>query len=263
MGTFKPETLDDEHVETEIEEVKEIKPIVTYLDKTAREEVISRTLAAYIEVCSSLKVPQRGLNALQFHRNRCKSKHHKNFPQVKNVNVYNASLKGFAVKGNYTKLQEVLSFAKEDSIQLNVQSYASIFECLGRVDVKGSHLKEIRIQTREALKNGITFDKIMNEASFLADQRTMVLRAMQTHTPTYEIKLTPPQVQYNNHLVNSLNNENQLKQQDTNNAQCNTIFTSEKMKIFINEQIELEKLSYITVSLYFNYFKTVLILNKS
>ncbi|KAF2883356.1 hypothetical protein ILUMI_22858 [Ignelater luminosus] len=250
LGTFQPETLEDEPIEiVEADETKENKSPAVHLDQTAREEVITRTLAAYTEICSFLKMPQRGLNALMFHRNREKKYSNKIFPPIKNINVYNGLLKGFAAKSDYTKLKDVITYANEAGVKLNAQSYAAIFECLGRVNYKDNYLKKIRIHVKEAFKNGFTFDRIMDEAVFLGNQRAMVLKAMKSYDPGYVMNLKKPSVQYNNHLLNKLNHDRQLELPSKENTQHKEgLFTSKMLKDLVKQQIETEKLGYVTVN---------------
>lgn len=250
MDTFKPETLEDEPIEiVEVDETKEQKSHASHLDQTAREEVINRTLAAYTEICSFLKMPQRGLNALMFHRNRTKKNSSKSFPPIKNINVYNGLLKGFAGKSDYTKLKDVIAYANEEGVKLNAQSYAAIFECLGRINYKNNYLKQIRIHAKEAFKNGFTFNRIMDEAVFLSDQRAMVLKAMKSYDSGYVVNLKKPSVQYNNHLLNKLNHDRQLELPTKEKTHDKSgLFTNTMLKNLVKQQIETEKLGYVTVS---------------
>ncbi|KAK5641981.1 hypothetical protein RI129_010528 [Pyrocoelia pectoralis] len=198
---------------------------------TATEEVVSRTLSTYIEVCNYLKSPQRGLNALMIHHNR----RHNN-------------KKRLCRKSNYDKIEEILNILRKEKINLNVQSYAAIFECLGRLNVKDSHLKQIRSFASEALRSGITFDRIVNETMFFSDQRSMVLKAIHSHSPNYEIQLSLPHFQYSNDLVNELNHPNQLLRPPPDCLfQTDGLFTSEDLRKSLKKQIEIEKCGYVTI----------------
>lgn len=64
-------------------------------------------------------------------------------------------LSGFAEKANLPKITEVLNILKADNIERNAQSYAAIFECLGRLDTSDDKLL-LKFQ-EEALKNVIFF----------------------------------------------------------------------------------------------------------
>ncbi|KAJ8923365.1 hypothetical protein NQ315_001923 [Exocentrus adspersus] len=253
VGTFQPEEL-EEHI-SEVEEATEPlespeKNVDTntksHMNRKYKDEVSSKTLATYIEVCSHLKNPQRGLNVLYFHRGRVKRMSESYIP-VKNINVYNALLKGFANKVDLSKIKEILNIMEEDGVALNAQSYAAIFECLARVNVKKSHLKDIRIFTKNAFVSGITFDQIMNQCIFLNNEREMVLQAMKCYDPKYVPVYKPPDVLYNNHLVNHLNCEAQLDPKNLIHENTDGLFNFKHMKKCINKQLAMEREGYVKV----------------
>ncbi|KAF5291408.1 hypothetical protein FQR65_LT01718 [Abscondita terminalis] len=235
VNAFQPEIPEEEHAE----EVYCAKN-----DTKASEEVIARTLSAYIEVCNHLKTPQRGLNAFLFHRNRSRNK---GYPKVKNIKVHNGLLRGFAAKKDYLKVCEIVNYAKEDEVALDVDSYASIFECLGHINFEDNYLKQIRIHAKEAAKLGISFDRIMDEATFVVNQRETVLKAMRSHLPDYKIKLTEPLLQYNNKLVNDLNNDSQRVPPAVINKNEKGMFLNRNLAERVKEQIDVEKRGYITI----------------
>ncbi|CAH1964297.1 unnamed protein product [Acanthoscelides obtectus] len=215
-------------------------------EKKYWEEITSRTLASYIEVCCHLRNPQRGLNALAFYRARSK-RCTTQFPSVNNVKVYNVLLKGFAHKGDFAKIQEVLHIMTEEKVQLNVHSFVAIYECLGRVNFKDNHLREIRKYGKEALAKGITFHKMMNEGTFLNDEREMVLRSMQAYDAKYSTLYDKPIVWYNNHLLNHLNHDAQKDFKEIQYEPNRGLFTPERLKECVDRQIELEREGYVTV----------------
>ncbi|KAF5270657.1 hypothetical protein FQA39_LY01395 [Lamprigera yunnana] len=236
LNVFQPEIIEDTHVDGDILHS-------TNNNKTASEEVIERTHLAFIEVCNYLKTPQRGLNALLFHRNRT----NKAFPKIKSVNIYNGLLQGFSIKGDYVKISEILNYARQDNVQLDVHSFVAIFECLGRINVQDNHLKQIRVHAKEALKLGISFNDIMNEGIFLCDQRDMVLAAIRSHTPDYKVTFTLPSLQYNNPLVNYLNDSKQLEAPLSLRHEPHRMFINTNLAERIKRQIEFEKHGYITI----------------
>lgn len=64
-------------------------------------------------------------------------------------------LGGFAEKANFPKITEVLGILKTDNIKYNPQSYAAIFECLGRLDANDENLKLLTKFRDDASKNVI------------------------------------------------------------------------------------------------------------
>ncbi|GJQ79965.1 hypothetical protein Trydic_g9443 [Trypoxylus dichotomus] len=253
-NAFQPELLEDETQEAiesmEGEDVKEDTKVKSEVQKVkseslAKQEIVSRTLAAYIEMCSQANMLQKGLNALSAYKYR--SLHSGTSLPIKDINVYNAALKSLASKGNFTKMQEVIRYAQSLQVALNVQSYVAIFECLGKCNIHNNHLKDIRIWAKEAKWNGFTFDKIMNEGIFHNDGRKYVLSAMQAYDKEYIPEYIPPNVQYDNSLLNELNNDEQLCHNGRNVEHATGIFTREKMEKMISKQMDIEKSGYVTV----------------
>lgn len=116
ISTFQPEVPEDEHVdppdhvdllEAETPVVKS-KKVACPKEQQAKSEISSRTIGSYIETCCYLKAPQRGFNALNFHRTRLR----KVAPSIKHKRVYNSLLRGFASKGDFDKAEEVFGLAK-------------------------------------------------------------------------------------------------------------------------------------------------------
>lgn len=209
------------------------------------QEISCKTLAAYGDICSVLKNPQRGLNALIFTKNKGISRKPK--PVIlKNVNVYNSVLKGFAQKGDYNKIKEVISLMKEADVPRNVQSHIYVLECLGRTNMTDNHQTEINEYVDEMLNNGISFDSIMNEGAFYEGQRNMVLNAMNVYRHAYKPEYLQPSLHYSNHLVNHLNNKEQY---EITSCDESGLFAEESMVKAIKKQLDLEKGGYVTVSL--------------
>ncbi|CAG9817637.1 unnamed protein product [Phaedon cochleariae] len=244
VNTFQPEVI-EEHI-PEPEEHKELpdKTTKTTLDYHRREEIMSKTLAAYIEVCAHMKNPMRGLGALNFHRFKTKKIENKSYVAIKSTNVYNALLKGFAHKGDFPKLQEIVKIMQEEQVKCNVQSYIAIFECLGKLTAKQNHSKDVEFYTKEALSNNITYDKIMNEGSFLNQEREFVLQAMRVYDPGYVPEYDKPDVWYNNHMVDHLNNKKQLEPLRSTGDNEGAV---DELKKGIKKQLDMEQEGYVTI----------------
>lgn len=136
-------------------------------------------------------------------------------------------------------------------MELNVQSYAAVFECLGRINSDNSHLEQIRTYTDQTSKIGITFDDVMNKAVFINDQRSHVLKAMEAYNSQYRPLFWPPKVHYDNHLVNHLNGKEQRKPPEQPvSVENEGLFSGDLLQQRINQQMELEKQCHITVSIF-------------
>lgn len=241
---FKAELVHEEHNEELIQKFHNEKKTFNH---AYVEEITSSTLAAYGDICSILKNPQRGLNALHFCRNRSNKIKSKSII-IKNVNVYNSLLKGFAQKGDITKIKEILNFMKESGVSLNIQSHIYVLECLGKINCENNFENDIKTYVQEIFKNNINFDQIMNQGTFYNGQRNLVLLAMKAFNPDYKPTYFKPDIQYDNHLVDYLNSENQELKDDRFYNDRDGIFMADGVIEATRKQIELEKSGYVTVS---------------
>jgi DNA-directed RNA polymerase, mitochondrial len=120
------------------------------LEKQAREKSLAMTLSAYLDVCVTNGMLNRAFQTICHYRYR-----HQRFAgaiQVNDINVYNILMHGYAEKGNFLKISEILQMLMEDKIQLNQQSFAAIFESLGRLEVKPDVMKKLEYYRSEAAK---------------------------------------------------------------------------------------------------------------
>lgn len=248
LNTFQPAVIEEEEI-VELDENKDTTALKVARCIAASDEVVNRTLAAYVEVCCNVGTPQRGLNAVQFQRMRSQRCSH--VRPVKDIRIYNTILKGFAAKADFTKIESVLKIIAEEGIGLDVHSYAAIFECLGRLNIDNNHLKYIRIHVKEAKLQGITFDMIINDVLFTKEQKGFVLETMRAYDPKYTPNYKLQNLQYNNHLLNNLNihdTELELKSKSTHGKLDNGIFSKIKWKELVEKQIKLECEGFVAVS---------------
>ncbi|XP_044253587.1 DNA-directed RNA polymerase, mitochondrial [Tribolium madens] len=241
IDSLQPEIIEEP---PEISEVTDPVPKMN-LSKKARYEISVKTLGSYLEMCASLQTPTRGLNALIFHNQRATRGKDLTFSTMKSIKVYNALLKGFATKGETSRLEEVIAMIRKENVKFDMQSYIAILECYGRANFHDHYLKQIRIYAKEAISGGFTFDRMLNEGIFLNDEREIVLATMQKFDPSYTPKYTEPVVQYKNELVNSLNHSSQLlppqETQPKSGLFCGF------MKSAVEKQLELEKTGHLVV----------------
>lgn len=247
-NVFQAAIAEEEDEEEQNEEPVQRKKVINrHFNQAYAEEITSKTLASYGDICSVLRNPQRGLNALHFSKNKHKSIKTKPLI-IRNVNVYNSILKGFAQKGDYFKIREVLNLMNEGNVSLNVQSHIYVLECLGRMDINKLE-KEMKSYMNEIFGNNINFDQLMNNGAFYEGQRDLVLKAIKAYNPSYEPQYVKPDIQYSNHLVNHLNN-NEPKL-DSRCQERIGVFSAESLAKATKKQLELEKGGYVMASTIF------------
>lgn len=81
------------------------------------------------------------------------------------------------------------------------QSFAAIFERLGREEESEEDIKRLQTHRDEAREMGITLNDMMEKSKFLYDQGETVLNAIRRSQSDY----TPPGTKYQNPLLTSLN----------------------------------------------------------
>lgn len=100
------------------------------LELLAKQKSLAQNLHAYLEICVNGGMTNRGLATLLNYRYRCQRS--KTKLNIMSIKLYNILLSGYAEKSNYTKISEILKILKQDQIVRSPQTYAAIFECLGR-----------------------------------------------------------------------------------------------------------------------------------
>lgn len=101
------------------------------LEKQGKQESLRRNLHAYLDVCVNCGMMSQAFLTLVYYRNR--GKRIEVLPVVADVALFNTVLHGFASIGNLNKVKETLQIIAEDSIQPTPQTYAAVFECVGRM----------------------------------------------------------------------------------------------------------------------------------
>ncbi|KAL1494494.1 hypothetical protein ABEB36_010085 [Hypothenemus hampei] len=212
-----------------------------------RDTIAAKTLAAYVEVCNHQRNPNRGLSALHFHQLRSKRKNHLKISSMTNLQVYHTILKGFANKGDYTRVNKVLSIIREEKVELDLHCFNAILECLGRININNFYLKDIRIWIREAQNKSIHVNDIMNKGIFLNDEREYVLKAIKADDPLYVPKYEKPNVFYENPLVDHLNDDRMTNLQTEERLGRVPFISKQAISKCVEDQLSLEEKSYITI----------------
>ncbi|XP_037024700.1 DNA-directed RNA polymerase, mitochondrial isoform X1 [Bradysia coprophila] len=208
--------------------------------QAAKHRSLLTNLASYVEMCSGNKNADRGLQALLYYRSK--------FKQFKlSIDLYNVVLGGFAEKANLPKINEVMRILKTDNIQRNAQSYAAIFECLGRLDASDEHLKILQKFRNDATENGVSLNDIMDLSTFTDNKREIVVEVIQRLDPAFRPIYTPPDIMYNNCLLDAMNKDIQPVE-DKDFPQNRSVikdekrnFTVEEYQRMFDEQLEIER----------------------
>lgn len=124
-------------------------------EQLGKQKALAENLFTYLDVCIANGLTNRGLGTLLNYRFRCKKS--KISLNIINIKLYNLLLIGYAEKGNLTKIKEILQILKEDKIVCTTQTYAAIFECLGRIQTSPENIKLMQQYQKEAAEIVWTF----------------------------------------------------------------------------------------------------------
>lgn len=169
-----------------------------------KNKSMQMNLSSYIELCIASGIINRGFSALLAYRHKYHrlngTKH-----SLITIDMYNTLITGYAEKGSWTKVKEILKLIKEDNVRMTPQTYAGILECLGRLETTDEIKQVLQKYIEMAEKSGISKNDIMDKSKFSDDKREIVLSTIQIIDEGFEPKYTPPKFYYSNELVNRLN----------------------------------------------------------
>lgn len=172
------------------------------------------------------------------------------------IDLYNILLHGYAGKGSFERFQELFKFIHEDGLLFNEQTYAAIFECLGRVEPDAKNLQLIEHYIKEAEEQGFSLNQIMDRSKFISDQRDIALDAIRRIHPDFTPVYVPPQLGYNNELLNDLNaqvitvgtkSETSLAEEDCVIMKSKRGYSKEQLEQLAREQLQVELDGSITI----------------
>ncbi|XP_075153749.1 mitochondrial RNA polymerase [Haematobia irritans] len=174
-------------------------------ERLAKERALRLNLTTYLNVCVSVGLLNRGLSTVLNYRQ--KALKHNMESKLITIDLYNILLHGYAEKGNFERFLDIFRLIEEDGLSFNAQTFASIFECLGRLESSDDNTIKIKKAIKKAEQMGFSLHEIMDKSYFIADQRDIALDAIQRVIPDFEPIYTPPVLTYNNELLNEFNNK--------------------------------------------------------
>lgn len=169
------------------------------------------------------------------------------------VDLYNILLHGYAAKGSFERSQELFRLIEEDGLALNEQSYAAIFECLGRLESDEENQQNISKYIAQAEAEGFSLNQIMDRSKFVEDQRDIALDAIRRIRPDFTPVYVPPQLGYDNELLNHLNEHvlpvGEAESGDSDYAIMNSKlgYTKAQLEQLAREQLKVELDGCITI----------------
>lgn len=219
-------------------------------ERIAREKALIINLDTYLKACVASGMVNRGLTTIWSYRHRAKKRKQAPFFPVE---LYNILLHGYAEKGSFERFQDIFVTLEEDNIPFNEQTFAAIFECLGRTEKSEENINLIRKYANKAGEMGISLNSIMDKSKFEFDQKEIALDAIRRIEPDFVPQYTPPKFNYNNPLLSELN------QPDTDHNESNTLndksaimrskagFSKEQLQQMARDQLKIELEGSVTI----------------
>ncbi|XP_017107338.2 DNA-directed RNA polymerase, mitochondrial [Drosophila bipectinata] len=218
-------------------------------ERLAKQRALHMNLNTYLNVCVSANMLSRALSTIIAYRGRVRKSSLPHFSEgLITIDLYNILLHGYAGKGYFDRCQELFKLIEEDGLSFNEQTYAAIFECLGRVESDEQNLHHISVYIDQAEAAGFSLNQIMDRSKFDADQRDIALDAIRRLRPEFTPVYEPPQLGYDNELLNHLN-EHLTSKKDPDYAIMNSKmgYTKEQLEQLAREQLQVELEGSITI----------------
>jgi len=126
-------------------------------ERLAKQRALHMNLNTYLNVCVSANMLNRALSTIIAYRGRVRKS---TLPHMSEglitIDLYNILLHGYAAKGSFDRSQELFKLIEEDGLSFNEQSYAAIFECLGRLEPDEQNQQFIAKYIEQAEKEGFS-----------------------------------------------------------------------------------------------------------
>lgn len=238
--TVKGPTYKIRHTQRQKEELAKVK--LTELEKAAREECLFRNLQSYLEVCVSCGFLNRAFFSLMFYHSR--SKHSKYTVPANEIKLFNILLQGFAKKGNLAKIRELHQVLHKDNIPPNPQTFAALFECIGRLPADPDNEKLLNQFIDEMTQRQFTFGDVMQNSIFVSDQKEAALNAINRIDPEFRyINPNVPETCYSCSLLKELN----FKEDKSFKSPAEDLLNKSELQKLVKEQLKIEISNYVNV----------------
>ncbi|XP_022226016.2 DNA-directed RNA polymerase, mitochondrial [Drosophila obscura] len=175
-------------------------------ERLGKQRALQINLHTYLNVCVSANMLSRALSTIIAYRSRIKKSTSPRLTEgLLTTDLYNILLHGYAGKGAFDRFEDIFKLLEEDGLTFNEQTYAAVFECLGRLEPDEQNQQLLSQYIAQAEQEGFTLNQIMDRSKFVADQRDIALDALRRIRSDFTPVYVPPQLGYDNELLNHLN----------------------------------------------------------
>ncbi|XP_001356998.3 DNA-directed RNA polymerase, mitochondrial [Drosophila pseudoobscura] len=226
-------------------------------ERLSKQRALQINLHTYLNVCVSANMLSRALSTIIAYRSRIKKSSSPRLTEgLLTIDLYNILLHGYAGKGSFERFEDIFKLLEEDGLTFNEQTYAAIFECLGRLEPDEQNQQKLTQYISQAEDDGFTLNQIMDKSKFVADQRDIALDALRRIRPNFTPVYVPPLLGYDNELLNHLNDHVLPVGTDTEarttDADCSIMnskrgYSKAKLEQLARDQLKVELDGCITI----------------
>ncbi|XP_037085812.1 DNA-directed RNA polymerase, mitochondrial-like [Pollicipes pollicipes] len=145
------------------------------MQKAGKQASFLSSLHCYLEVCVNSGLVNRAYNTLLYYRNLSRNFHRTT--DVRDVRLHNTLLAGFAKKGQLDRVSDVLKVMRDDLVAPDAESYALVFQCLGRQPKTTENVRFARGLLQEMDEAGVRL-RDANGLSLGGTNRALALKAL-------------------------------------------------------------------------------------
>ncbi|XP_058805084.1 DNA-directed RNA polymerase, mitochondrial isoform X3 [Phymastichus coffea] len=195
--------FEEESIGKIIDEKKKAREALIYEERLIQ---FNKVLLGYISACVNSSNPEYALKALRSFAEKKRNK--KKLLYINDVSLFNLFLEKLASKSDLKGILELLQFLREHNFKLNAQTYAYVYECIGRLDNDNqTKLNLSREIHEEMIKDGISFNDIITKSMFFHDQRVFVEDVIKLLGNQFKPTYSTPDTRYDCRLLERLNEE--------------------------------------------------------
>ncbi|CAH0400996.1 unnamed protein product [Chilo suppressalis] len=214
-----------------------MKEDIKQLEKRGKQESLHKMLTAHLQLLCSLQMMHEGRQVLQYYRQKStRASYH---PKITDISVYNVLMHGYASMGLLENTKELLSFMVESGVEANEQTYAAIFECIERSELRDK-VSTLKFYHKIMQEKGITLNDILDKSKFLYDQREQVISAVRKIDPDFEPQYTPPVLDYDCPLMEKLKLDNVDARLGLLQSPAGGLLSLEEIRQRGKEQLQIE-----------------------
>ncbi|XP_018344252.1 PREDICTED: DNA-directed RNA polymerase, mitochondrial isoform X2 [Trachymyrmex septentrionalis] len=187
-----------------------------------------QNILAHIDVYIQINMSHKAFKLLTSNKNHLKK------CKVSPAPLYNLLLKTHISNAHVEKAFEIYRTLKEDSIQPNCETYALMFEIIGRIKNQVKRAENAAKVMADMNHNGISFDQIIN-TSLNTTQRNAILHCMKLLDLNYCAQPQATDTSYNCNLLRDLTTNNNWQ------SPAKGVVTMDELRDMMNMQVDIEK----------------------